>query len=70
MLSGTVGIGIEYDEHLSVPSSGKLCKLYLRQVSSKGTGRVDKACLPKNGQIEEAFDQDDLRESCDRAPRE
>lgn len=70
LLAGTVWIRIESDEHLAARAIGQLQELCLRQVSSEGTGRVDKTCLPKNGEIEESFNQDYLSGSPDRAPGE
>ena len=70
MLSSTVWIRIEGDEHFAVPVIGQLQYLCLRQVNPVSTGRVDKACLPENGQIKETFDQDHLSRGPDPAPRE
>ena len=63
-------IGIEGNKHGTVWPVGQLRELHLGQVNAEGAAGVDKAGLPKNGEIEETFDQNDVMVIADHAPGE
>src|SRR5437870_12869388 len=53
-------IGIEGNKHGTFRPVRQLRELRLSQVNAEGAAGVDKAGLPKNGEIEETFDQNDV----------
>src|SRR2546425_10856993 len=63
-------IGIEGNEHSAVRPVGELRELGLGQVNAEGAAGVEKARLPKNSQIEEAFDQNHIVVMADDTPGE
>lgn len=63
-------IGIEGKKHGTVRPVGQLRELGRGQVNAEGAGGVEKARLPKDGQIEETFDQNYMVVMADRAPGE